>query len=246
MTALAAERSRSFDMWKHREFTLASGNKAYKGGRACISPGTGKVVPASSTPGLIPIGIFDQTVDATAGDKKVSVDLERELVIEWFVNDTGGGNAVAPTDLGSNAFMKDDQTVTMNAAARSIAGRIWAVDTTKGVAIEKFGGAPVALSQQPGVAAFTANDWAPASLVNGATYDVPATGAASTITLPAAAPDGTIVYFAADGTKNAHTVQYRDGTGPTNITAALSLGKRHLVVAVKRGGLWFANAYVSP
>jgi hypothetical protein len=75
---------------------------------------------------------------------------------------------------------------------------------------------------------------------------VPATGAASTVTLPAAALDGTSASFVADGTANAHTVQYRDATGVVNLTAALTAAKRHLVIVEKVGGKWFANAYVSP
>jgi hypothetical protein len=83
-------------------------------------------------------------------------------------------------------------------------------------------------------------------IVHDAIYDVPATSAASTVTLPVDAPDATRVTFAANGTKNAHTVQYRDSSGPTNITTALTASKRHLVIAQKLGGMWFANAYVSP
>jgi hypothetical protein len=94
--------------------------------------------------------------------------------------------------------------------------------------------------------AFAANDCAPADIRHGAVYSVPATGAASTVTLPAAAKDGTKAYFVADGAANAHTVQYRDGTGNVNLTAALTAAKRHLVTVVKKGGAWYASAAVSP
>lgn len=96
------------------------------------------------------------------------------------------------------------------------------------------------------IPAYTANDSAPTSIPTGAIIDVPTTGAASTITLPAAPPDGTWAIFTADGTKNAHTVQYRDATGPTNLTTALTASKRHEVLVSALGGKWFANAYVSP
>lgn len=102
-----------------------------------------------------------------------------------------------------------------------------------------------ALSDQ-GDLEFVANDAAPAVLRHDATYSIPPTGGASTVTLPAGAPDGTRVHFVADGTDNAHTVQYRDATGPTNITAALTAAKRHLVTAVKVGGKWVATSGVSP
>lgn len=243
MSALTQERSRRTYPWKYKSFTLASGTKAFKGGRAALN-GSGKVVPATSVTALLAIGLFAETVDATAGDLPVQVDLEREVVLEYFANATAG-DAVAATDIGNNAYMMDDQTVTITAAGRSVAGRIWDVDALKGIGIEKNSDARKLLSQ-PVVGAYTANDYAPASIEADAVYDVPTTAAASTITLPAAAPDGTRATFAADGTKNGHTVQYRDATGPTNLTTALTASKRHLVVVQKLGGKWFANAYVSP
>lgn len=95
--------------------------------------------------------------------------------------------------------------------------------------------------------AFASNDSTiPTNPASDAIYDVPATSAASTITLPATARERTRLTFFADGVKNAHTVQYRDATGPTNLTAALTASKRHVVVAVFLGGKWGAVAGVSP
>lgn len=243
MSALTQERARRTYPWKYKQFTLASGTKAFKGGRAALNT-SGKVVPATSVAGLLPIGVFAETVDATAADAPVQVDLEREVVLEYFANATAG-DAIAATDIGSMAYMFDDQTVCITPAGRSVAGRIWDVDALKGIGIEKNDAARRVLSQ-PAVGAYTANDYAPASIETDAVYDVPTTAAASTITLPAASPDGTRATFCADGTKNGHTVQYRDATGPTNLTTALTASKRHMVVVQKLGGKWFANAYVSP
>lgn len=243
MSALTQERARRTYPWKYKQFTLASGTKAFKGGRAALNT-SGKVVPATSVAGLLPIGVFAETVDATAADAPVQVDLEREVVLEYFANATAG-DAIAATDIGSTAYMFDDQTVCITAAGRSVAGRIWDVDALKGIGVEKSDAARKVPSQ-PAVGAYAANDYAPVSIEADAVYDVPTTAAASTITLPAAAPDGTRATFAADGTKNGHTVQYRDATGPTNLTTALTASKRHLVVVQKLGGKWFANAYVSP
>lgn len=94
--------------------------------------------------------------------------------------------------------------------------------------------------------AYVSNDSIPLSITHNAVYDVPTTGAASTITLPASAPTGTRAYFLADGVKNGHTVQYRDATGPTNLTAALTLSKRHLAVAVKLATAWAVTVAVAP
>lgn len=249
MTLLADSKPRRFEIWKHKTFTLASGTKAFKGGRACLNT-SGKVVPATSTTGLLAIGVFDENVDATAADKPVSIDLEKEITVERFANATDGG-AAASTSVGSVAYMLDDATVTMTSTGRSIAGRVWDVSTTKGVAIEKLEQVPnaglseLALGTLPGQ---VSNDFilTAGGVAQDATYPIGTTAAASTVTLPAAAPDGSRITFVADGTANGHTVQYRDATGPTNLTTALTASKRHLVICVKVSSKWFANAYVSP
>ena len=99
----------------------------------------------------------------------------------------------------------------------------------------------------PTALTFAMNDAAPATLVHEATYKVPTTGAASTVTLPAAATVGTRCHFIADGALNGHTVTYRDATGPTSLTTALTASKRHMVTAIKLDAThWVCNAYVSP
>jgi hypothetical protein len=244
MTAAAQEVARRIEQWKLKDFTLTSGTKGWKGALAAISLGTGKVIPASSAAGQLVIGVFHRTVDAAAADKTVTVALFEEITVEWFVNATST-NACASTDIGALAYALDDQTVAITPTGRSPAGRIWAVDSAKGVAIQRIEDAHPVLAQ-PTAGSYTSNDYAPASVMHHAVYDVPTTAANSTITLPAAAPNGTCVFFAADGTKNGHTVQYRDETGPANLTTALTASKRHLVTCVKRGDKWFAAAYVSP
>lgn len=249
MAALSKERARSQKVFKLLAFTLKSGTKGYKGGKVALDIATGKVVPATSVTAQLLIGVFAETIDATSADKSVTVDMEREIQADWWTNGTAG-EAIAATDVGKMAYQMDDQTVSILAgvsggAGRCPAGRIWAVDSTKGILVEKMD-VEKYLAMLPPTGAYAANDYAPTAIENDAIYDVPTTGAASTITLPAAAPDGTRVYFQADGTKNAHTVQYRDATGPTALTTALTAAKRHLTVAVKRDGKWTANAYVSP
>lgn len=243
MTAAAADRRRRQETWKNVDFTFASGDIGYKGTRCFLNPATGKI-GVVSTPGRIALGILNDTIDASLADKSVSVDLEEEIHVEWFANDTT--DPVASTDVGKLAYHLDDSTVTIEPLGHALAGRIWKVDTVKGVAIQKLDQASDVLAPTPAVAAFVANDYVVGSVINGAVYDVPTTAGASTVTLPAAAPDGTVAYFVADGTKNGHTVQYRDATGPVNLTTALTASKRHTVVVAKRDGLWFANAYVSP
>lgn len=246
MTALADDSTPFEVRWKFKEFILLSGQIAYQGSSICYNPATQKcvVAPATAGDGLIFLGFSVRKVDASTADKKINVDLIDEVVLHWFVNATST-DAVAATDFGKDCYLLDDQTATITAAGHAFLGRVWGVDATKGVLVQK-GSRSGAVAAQPAVGAYTSNDFAPAAIVNGGLYDVPTTGAASTITLPAAAQDGTIARFTADGTKNVHTVQYRDETGTANLTTALTAAKRHLVEVAKRGGKWFANAYVSP
>ena len=252
MTALAKERMETTERWKFRQFTL-TGAKGWKNGAAALvlSGATkGKVVPASGAANQLVIGKFAETVDATAAATAVNIELPREIEIEWWVNGSGG-DAIAAADVGQIAFIKDDNTVTILPNASSPMGRIWGFDSTKGVAVERLQAPSPAtlglLAVLTAPAAFVANDLViPSNPVSGAALDIPTTGAASTVTLPATAREGATMQFFADGTKNGHTVQYRDATGPTNLTTALLASKRHLAIATYLGGKWAVNAYVAP
>lgn len=244
MTALAKGRPITEERWTTHTFTLTSGKKAWKNGSACIDTTTGKVVPGAPSLTLKYIGLFAADVDATLGDTPVLIYLVDEIAIIWFAN-SASSDAVSAANLGSDCYVVDDQTVGLLRAGRSTAGIVWAVDTVKGVAVQKASGTN-ALASAPVTPAYVSNASSPTDIVNGGFYDVPTTAAASTIVLPAAAADGTRAYFLADGTKNAHTIQYVDATGSVNLTTALTASKRHLVEVAKLGGKWFANAYVSP
>lgn len=240
------------ERWTHKQFPLAVGNKAFKGGFATIDLSTGKCEPGHIESDLAAIGKFNETVDATLVEKLVDVDLGTEIEVVWWANDTV--SPVTAAMLLSVAYILDDQTVSSDGSGRSVAGRVWGVDSVRGVAIQKIGVSPTAIGSLDSleavpttIPAFSSNNINVAANPNsGAIYDIPTTAAASTVTLPAGATDGTLLYFTADGTKNAHTVQYRDATGPVNLTTALTAAKRHLVIAAFKGTSWFCNAYVSP
>jgi hypothetical protein len=246
MTALARAKARKFEQWNQKQFTLASGTVAYKGGRCVILPGTNTVAPAAAGSKRIGIGWFMENMDATSAAKLVNVYLDREVNVEWFAN--SGTNAASANSLGADAYFEDDQTVGTKAENFPYAGMIWGFSATDGVAVE----APAAAlkADERGVyapGAFVSNDLVlAANPPSNVVIDVPTTGAASTVTLPATVRDGTVLIFFADGVKNGHTVQYRDATGPVNLTTALTASKRHLVHCVALGGKWAANAYVSP
>lgn len=253
MTALAKGRQTTAERWTYKQFTLASGNIAYKGGLACIDLSTGKVEPGHAETDLLVIGKFDEDMDASAADKLVNVNLIREIEIEWWANATAG-DAVVATDLGSLVYVFDDQTVTRTSTGRSFAGRCWGVDSAKGVAVEKLQAVPTMPATLEGMelaatspGAFAAGDLVIANNpASGTVFELPATAANSTVTLPATAVEGTLIHFVADGTLNGHTVQYRDATGPVNLTTALTASKRHLVSCIFLNSKWRANAYVSP
>lgn len=242
MTALTDERMSSKEMWGLRLFTLASGKKAFKNGVCAIKLGTGTVVPGALASDLFVIGKFAETVDATAGAKPVNVDLGIGIEIEWLVNNAA---SIAATDLGSLCYLLDDQTAELAPNGGSVAGRIWGVDSVRGVAVQRTSATGIGGVLIEGtLTAFSSNNTnAPAG---GGIYDIPTTGAASTVTLSAAAIEGTVQYYVADGTKNGHTVTYRDATGPVSLTTALTASKRHLVIATFLNGLWNANPYISP
>jgi hypothetical protein len=247
MTALAQERLSSVEAWKFKQFPLAVGNKGYKGGIACLDQSTGKCEPGHSESDLLVIGKFAETVDATAAEALINVEFPREIWVQWWVN---AASSIAASDVGNLCFVLDDQSVTLTAAGNSVAGRIWAVDAARGVAVEMLqapssaSGSGEPIDVLPAFVA--AASLSPVSPVNGTLYDVPTTAAASVISLTATAKPGTVLYFSADGTKNGHTVQYKDATGAVALTTALTASKRHMVVAVMLGGIWVANAYVSP
>jgi hypothetical protein len=244
MTALVRERQNRHKTIGSYTFPLSVGTKALQGGAAGGDLSTGKVVPMHEEGDLYYLGIFEDTVDATSAEKLVSVDCSPERFCRWWAND----GSIDLTDRFNICFMLDDQTVGL--AGASVAGRIWDVDPVKGVLVEGLqtppgaaSGGGTSLQELPDFAAGAINlD----EIVNGASYDVPATSAASSIKLPGDAPDGAQVLFSADGVKNAHAITYRDETGDVAITTALTAAKRHLVLCKKLAGTWRANAYVSP
>lgn len=135
MTALIMERASHIERWTHHGFTLTAGTKAWKGGLAVIDTATGKVKPGVAGAGLLYIGKFDETVDATLAEKNVSVDLGMEIEVVWWNNDTGA--PITAAMVGGPCYVLDDQTVSSVGTSRSLAGRVWLVDAIYGVAVQK-------------------------------------------------------------------------------------------------------------
>lgn len=254
MTALTDRKARDFETLGTHEFTL-SGVKVFQGSQAVgilSGANAGKVTKPGAVAGIlaagIALGIFTETVDATAADATVSVRLQNEIEVEWLAND----GTITSANVFGICYYVDDATVGLKGAAadgsapRSRAGRIWLIDTLLGVAVQierdqSSSYKPVGILPAP-----VAADVIPVEIVNGAVYDGPTLAANSTLTLPATPPDGIEAVVLYDGVKNGFTLQVRDATGPTNLTAALTASKRLRIHLSSLGGKWFASSAVSP
>jgi hypothetical protein len=236
------------------QFTLASGQVAYKNSLIGFTLGGTTCVVATATSGLFILGTAAEAVDASSAAKSITVDLGKERGMKWFANHTSG--AVAATDVGALCYVQDDQTVTMLSTSRAVAGRVWAYSATKGVLVEildigaEYGSAAATLvAPRTGTLPTPGgtSDMAPSvgAIVNGYVYLLPSLATNSTLTLPTSTiADGTTITIVADGTQGAFTTTYRYGT--TAITTALTASKAHRAAFTKYGNLWMATVTVAP
>ncbi len=234
---------------------ILTGAKVYQGSRiGMIVTGAnkGKVTKFTAASNLFYLGTAylgsaNGSLDATSADKALQVEFDRELTgMQWRPN--GATPVSGTTHLLQKCYFADDNTVVPGTSdlGVALAGRVMAVDSVKGVLVLppsfQFDSAEIVT---PGpVLAYTANDCAIAAVIDGATYSIPTNGAtAATITLPAPAalPDGIKATFIADGSQGG-TIQYRDATGPVNLTAALTASKRHVVKVRTAGGKWYVES----
>jgi hypothetical protein len=134
MSAATAARWARFDTIRYKQFPLQTGVSAYQGTMAAADIVNGWVTPAApGNANLINIGQFDETVLVAAAGQLINVCLDREIKVSWYANATGS-NAV--TTIFTNCYMLDNQTVQATASSNAVAGRVWALSTTKGVAVE--------------------------------------------------------------------------------------------------------------
>jgi len=115
-----------------RGFPVGAGVKCNAGAIAVIDGGF--VVPGTTDTGLTAVGVFEETVDNTDGSNG---DLYAEVISKgWFkFTDAADATAIDLDDIGSNAYITDDQTITITTTGRSVAGEIKDVDSD-GVWIE--------------------------------------------------------------------------------------------------------------
>lgn len=174
MTALAANTTQNVEKWSYYDYTLTSGQIAYQNGIAVVdtNAATGTLLVGAASTTLAVLGLFDQYVDASLAAKTVRVNFLRERTIKWFKNDPGAG-AIAATDLGKMAYVLDDQTATITAAAHSPLGQIMAYSATKGVAID-IDTKPVIVAAAPTISDFTNAAHGHANAAGGGTLAAPA------------------------------------------------------------------------
>jgi hypothetical protein len=246
MTALGADRAtkRAGNQAKIINQRVELGTDIVYAGGMVGRLSTGLCVAAAATPGMRVLGVACETVDNSAGASGVYADIMRGAF--WFAN-SASTDEILDDHLGEKCYVVDDNTVAaVGAAGRPVAGRVMAIDSTLGVLVEICGDEDSNASVGVLPAVVSADFILPvASVVNGAIYDIGTTAANSTVTLPASAPN-CVIYFHADGTKNGHTITYRDATGPVSLNTATTASKRHVAVAVCLGGKWAVTVTVAP
>lgn len=141
MAALTQARVRIEEKIKTVALPMAAVH-VYKSGIACWDPTNAVVTkPTGTATNLVKIGEFDQEYDnsgGSSGGANVLVNLDVERTLRWYDNDPGGGALVA-ANLGTQVYMLDDHTVTSTSANKSLAGRLWKLDTFKGAGVESMG-----------------------------------------------------------------------------------------------------------
>lgn len=119
--------------WGYYAFILANAEVVEKGKLAVLdTTASGNLVNARAAVGLIPIGIFAESMTGD-GVKRCQIKLHREIQATWWVNDAT--TPAALTDRGKLCYLKDNVTVSMDSTTRSIAGMVLDVVAAKGVLV---------------------------------------------------------------------------------------------------------------
>jgi hypothetical protein len=107
--------------------------QVYQGGVACWDTSTGLVAKAAASTTMIPIGLFAEDKLVASGGA-VLVEFFEEFVGLWLKNSAANACDTA----GILCYLEDDETVrkTDNSNANSVAGRVFKIDSTKGVLVQ--------------------------------------------------------------------------------------------------------------
>jgi len=124
------------ESWAYFEHALTNAIAVERGEMAVLDTSTGLLTKGAVSVTLRPIGYFE--ADGTGdGTTEFRVRLFDDIRIHWWENDAG--TPIVAADIGTVCHILDERTVSGDPTARSAAGRVWAVDATKGVAVEMIG-----------------------------------------------------------------------------------------------------------
>jgi len=132
-----AQRSRRILTWKRMALPLTNAVAVEKGELICIDTATGLFDKGGVSTTLLPVGYADEDLTGD-GTVLLHVTLFDEKRLHVWDNDTG--TPVTAADIGSDAYIVDERSVSSSSATntRSVAGRIFGV-TSEGVIIDPSG-----------------------------------------------------------------------------------------------------------
>ena len=128
MVELTKDRSTPEFLGDIQDYPVKAATTIYGGAIVCLDA-AGQAVPGSTATGLICVGRAERRADNSGGangDIRVRV---RRGVFRW-VNQTGSSNSFAAAQIGDDAYITDDQTVSRASTGRSKAGTVVQVDAT--------------------------------------------------------------------------------------------------------------------
>lgn len=129
MTALTQDRNTLRREGQQLEPPVAAATKIYGGAIVAINA-AGYAVPGATATTLKSAGVAERRADNTGGAAgDIRVKLRKGVHV--FAN-SAAADAIALTDIGSDCYIVDDQTVakTSASATRSVAGKVFDVDAS--------------------------------------------------------------------------------------------------------------------
>jgi len=124
MTALTEDGKVWERQGRRRTIGAAAAVTIYEG--ALLVQAAGYATPATTAVSLVVLGVAESRVDnagGAAGDKTVEV-----LSGIFGFKNSAGADEVLASHIGSDCYIVDDQTVSIVATGKSIAGKVWDVD----------------------------------------------------------------------------------------------------------------------
>jgi hypothetical protein len=110
--------------WTRLERVLKNAAVAEKGQVACIDTADGSLVPGAVSTTLLPIGLFESSATGD-GVATIFVRLFASVAVVPLVNSATG--PVDDGDVGSLTYIHSATEVSMTAAGKSVAGRVWGI-----------------------------------------------------------------------------------------------------------------------